>query len=576
MTLKLTVCNGQFEGVNVEVTEDTSIGRAQEAGLFLPDPQVSRNHVEVKQDGAFFWIHDMGSHNGTYVNDIRLENKRVLRNGDIIRIGNTSIEVEAPEDSSSNSSKNIKIEEDPGPITMTVERSARDLSPPTIDAITTPNAAIDVFSAPGADAPGQAPDAKLDPIIANAHRFAILFHVAKSLQESIDTDRLLAIMMDHVFKVLKADRGEIVLVNPQTEELMPVLSVDRAGKVSDTVRISRTVVKRVLNSRMAVISTDARSDSRLNQSESIIMYGMRSIMCVPMISKEKVLGIVQVVNERDFAAFGEDDLYLLTVIASLAAVSIENARLYERQKEALEDARRAHEELVKAQEELIHQEKLASVGQLATGIAHEIKNSLGPMSLVHLHKERHPDDDVLQEYANMILESHNRILSIISEVRNFSKGETQSYEKRLVPLHKLLESVVNFMKFDRDVKRAGVRLHIHEMVDANVNADRVKQVVINLVRNAVQSLPAQDGRVDVVLALEDKEAVIRVIDNGCGIEEDYLEKIWTPFFTTKDDHGMGLGLDISRMIVEEHGGRLECTSVVGKGTTMSIHLVAEE
>ncbi len=352
--------------------------------------------------------------------------------------------------------------------------------------------------------------------------------------------------------------------------------MDRQGKVGDTVNISRTVVKKVLNSRMAVISTDASSDPRLKSSDSIIMYGMRSIMCVPMISQESVIGIVQVVSEKDFAAFGEDDLYLLTVIASLAAVSIQNARLYERQKEALEDARRAHEDLVKTQAELINKEKLATVGQLASGIAHEIKNSLGPVSLVHLLRERHPDDEVLQEYTDLILESNNRILSIISEVASFTQGETRVYDRKPTSLRPLLESVVNFLKFDRDVKRAGVKLHIHEPITVDINADRIKQVIINLIRNAAQSLPENDGSINVTLDRDGEDAVIRVVDNGCGIPEENLQKIWTPFFTTKEGTGMGLGLDISRMIIEEHDGAMECSSTIGGGTIMTIRLPATD
>jgi len=295
-----------------------------------------------------------------------------------------------------------------------------------------------------------------------------------------------------------------------------------------------------------------------------------------MISQEKVIGIVQVVSEKDFAAFGEDDLYLLTVIASLAAVSIQNARLYERQKEALEDARRAHEDLVRTQAELVHQEKLATVGQLASGIAHEIKNSLGPVSLVHLLRERHPEDKVLQEYTDLILESNNRILSIISEVASFTQGEARIYERKAASLSPLLESVVKFLKFDRDVKRAGVKLHVHEPITAKINGDRIKQVIINLIRNAAQSLPEVDGSIDVTLDRDGEDAVIRVVDNGCGIPEEHLKKIWTPFFTTKEGMGMGLGLDISRMIIEEHDGAMECSSTVGSGTIMTIRLPAAD
>jgi signal transduction histidine kinase len=571
---KMTVLNGQFEGAVLELTEGFSIGRAQDCSLFLPDPQVSRKHVTFTRSEGGWWIVDNGSHNGAFVNEIRVERRRMLRDGDVVRVGGTRIEASLPDESAEGAGARIQYDEESTGLTMTVERDARSLAPPTIDALSSTEKAVDGFSFSSMEELRKAPDKSLRFVLSNARRFAILFHLARGLQGQTNLDKLLAVMMDHVFRVMRADHGDIVLVEPDSGQLVPVLSVSRDGSRSDTVRLSRTVIGKALNSRVAVISTDARSDPRLASSESIILYGMRSIMCVPMISMERVIGIVQVVNNADLAAFAEDDLYLLTVIASLAAVSIENARLYEKQKQALDELQRAHEELKKAQEDLIRSEKLATVGQLASGMAHEIKNSLGPMALVHLLKERHPEDDVLQEYAGVILESHNRILSLVNEVRNFTSQGTAAarFEMTRRPLRELLESTLNFLKFDRDVKRAAVRLQVIDELDARYAMDRMKQVIINLVRNSAQALPEQGGRIDVVLQRDEKHAVIKVIDNGHGIPVDILDQIWTPFFSTKGGSGMGLGLGISKMIVEQHEGSISCQSTDGRGTAMVIRL----
>ncbi len=571
---KLTVLNGQFEGAVLELTEGFSIGRAQECSLFLPDPQVSRKHVFFTRGDGGWWVNDNGSHNGAFVNEIRVERRRMLRDADVLRIGGTRIEVTLPDASAEAAGARIQYDEETTGLTMTVERDARSLAPPTIDALSSAEKSVDGFSFSSMEELRKAPDKSLKFVLSNARRFAILFHLARGLQGQTNLEKLLGVMMDHVFRVMRADRGDIILVEPDSGQLVPVLSVARDGSRSDTVRLSRTVIGMALNSRVAVISTDARSDPRLASSESIILYGMRSIMCVPMISMERVIGIVQVVNNADLAAFAEDDLYLLTVIASLAAVSIENARLYEKQKQALEQLQKAHEELKRTQEELIRSEKLATVGQLASGMAHEIKNSLGPMALVHLLKERHPDDDVLQEYASVILESHNRILSLVNEVRNFtSQGAAAArFEMTRRPLRELLESTINFLKFDRDVKRAAVRLQIIDELDTRYSMDRMKQVIINLVRNSAQALPEQGGRIDVVLQREEDRAVIKVVDNGHGIPAEIMDKIWTPFFSTKGGSGMGLGLGISKMIIEQHEGTISCQSTDGRGTVMSISL----
>jgi len=572
--VKLIIKNGQFEGVTIDVVPPFSIGRAQDAGLFLADAQVSRRHSLITIENDHYWVEDAGSHNGTYVNEIRVEKKRVLRNGDLLRVGSTVMEVISS--TGETGRHTICIEDEATHVTMTVERAARDLTPPALDVITT-GPQVEGFTFTSVSELRKAPDHSVSLVLSNAKRFAILFHVARALQQTNDLERLLALVMYYVFRVVKADRGDIVLQNPATGDLMPVIAVDREGNLLNTVHISRTVIGRVINSRVAVISTNAAADPRLSTAESVIMYGMKSIMCVPMVSMDKVLGVIQVTSEKNVAAFGEDDMYLLTVIASLAAVAIENSRLYEQQAQSLADLKRTNDELVKTQNELIHHEKLATVGQMASGIAHEIRNTLGPMALVHLIKERHPDDEVLQDYSALILESHNRILSIINEVKNYTTGGRANQPLAEVSRHNLkalLESVFNFLKFDRDVKKAELSLSAQDGVEAEVNLDRIKQVLINLIRNAAQALPERGGKVRVELTRSGDEACISVIDNGCGIPPENLENIWKPFFTTKKDTGMGLGLDICRMIIEQHAGRIECKSTVGEGTTMCVMLKA--
>ncbi len=568
--LRLTVTNGHFEGVTVEVSDSLAIGRSHDSGLFIPDPQVSRRHSRIFLDGDRYWVVDEGSHNGTFLNEVRTEGKRTLRHGDVVRVGNTQLAVDLTGFVGMQAA--IRMEDDAKDVALTLERSAKDLAPPSLEALASdPN--IEGFNFPSLAEIRTATDRSLSLIVANAKRFATLFHVARSLQESTDTERLLANMLDRIFKVLDADRGDIVLVHPETGEVKPILSMDRKGHLSDTVRISRTVMRRVLNSMMAVISTDAPNDPRLDSSESIIMYGMRSIMCVPLICKDKVVGLIQLVNERDFAAFSEDDLYLVTVIAALAAVSVENARLYEKQRTAIEELRKTHEDLLRTQAELLMKERMATVGQTAAGFAHEIRNSLAPMTLIHLLQEKYPEDTETQDHCQIILEAHKRIQAIVEELRNYTQGATQD-SGALLPgrLDEPLEAAIRFLGFDREVKRHKLELVLEDTPTVLLDAERIKQVVVNLVRNSAQAITAPEGRIIVRLKCVAAQAIIQVEDNGPGIFPDDLDRIWEPFFSTKPGVGMGLGLDISRKIVEQHGGRIECRSRPGQGTTMVVFL----
>jgi signal transduction histidine kinase len=549
------------------------VGRGQDSGLFIPDAQVSRKHAKVFRQGSSYWICDLGSHNGTVVNEVRTEGNQLLCDGDVVLLGSTLLSVTLDE-SGRKEMGAIRIEHDPAQLSMTVERSVAELAPPPIERIrdldSTADGRLQVISTSG-----KTTERDMALILANARRFGILFHMARSMQEATVPEKLLTNMMEYLFKVLDIDRGDVVLVGDD-QALFPVISMDRQGNYSQTVRLSRTVLSRVIDSRMAVISTDARTDPRLSASDSILMYGMRSLMCVPMISKDRLVGVVQVSNERNISAFLEEDLYLLTVFASLAAVSVENARLYERQQMALEDARRAQEELLRTQEELVQRERLASVGQMASGIAHEVRNTLGPMSLLHLIRERYPDDDVLAQYTDLMNEAHKRIITIVDEVRDFSKGQQPTLHGGLQSLRLLVDSVLRFMKYDKTVRPGSIQVEILEEASAFFHSDRMKQVLINLVRNAAQALPAEGGSICIRVSKDAEFARLEVMDNGKGIPIEDLDQIWVPFFSTKGESGTGLGLHISQVIVHQHGGRIECISEVGTGTVMTVFLPLTE
>ncbi len=571
--LKLTILNGHFDGLVVDVIDSVVVGRGQDSGLFIPDALASRRHAKVFREGSSYWICDLGSHNGTVVNEVRTEGNQLLCDGDVVLLGSTLLSVTL-EESRRKEIGAIRIEHDPAQLSMTVERSVADLAPPPIERIRDPASTADGWLQVVSTS-GKTTDRNMALILADARRFGILFHMARSMQAATVPEKLLANMMEYLFKMLDIDRGDVVLVGDE-EALFPVVSMDRDGNYSQTVRLSRTVLSRVIDSRMAVISTDARTDPRLSASDSILMYGMRSIMCVPMISKDRLVGVVQVSNERNISAFLEEDLYLLTVFASLAAVSVENARLYERQQMALEDARRAQEELLRTQEELVQRERLASVGQVASGIAHEVRNTLGPMSLLHLIRERYPDDDVLAQYTDLMNEAHKRIITIVDEVRDFSKGQQPTPHGGVQSLRLLVDSVLRFMKYDKTLRPGSIQVEIPEDVSAVFHSDRMKQVLINLLRNASQALPSEGGTICIRVSKDGDFARLEVMDDGRGIPPEDLDRIWGPFFSTKGQSGTGLGLHISRVIVHQHGGRIECISEVGTGTVMIVFLPLSE
>ena len=543
--LKLAIKTGAKAGKTVTVEDRARIGRSQDNELFLPDPQISRFHAEIRAEDDEYWIEDAGSYNGTLVNEIRVE-KRPLRDGDVILVGNTELQASLPTKKGSSTNQRLLVTQELSASQPMLVRSAEQMALPELDRVGLDNylkaAGIsDVHDiTEGEDAAQQQ-----GRLLRQAQQFAVLYDAAMSMQKNLGLDDIVDTVGEYVLQVFKVmDFVNVVLMDPETSELVPILTRNRKGITQDDIQISNTIISEVINSKRAV----------------------------PMITMERVIGLVQVTTQNKAGVFSEEDMFLLTVLASLAATAIENSRLMERQRRTIDELREAQTHLLSVQERLVEQERLASVGQLASGIAHEIRNMLGPIMLAEMIQQRYPDDNVIREYSDTILESHKRILGIVGEVRAFSSGQGPQHNPEPTILGQLVNSVVRFLRYDREVKEIPIDVTVEQDLAIDVDGDKLKQILINLIRNAVQAVEKKDGRVNIQVGCTKDRAFIQIVDNGTGISDEHLEQIWKPFFTTKEGTGTGLGLHVSKTIVERHGGTLECTSVPGKGTRMTIWL----
>lgn len=266
--------------------------------------------------------------------------------------------------------------------------------------------------------------------------------------------------------------------------------------------------------------------------------------------------------------WNNDDLKLtLRDLLEKSELERENRHLFQELKEA-------YEHLKQTQEQLVHSEKLAVVGKLTAGIAHEVRNQLTVLGYAEIIKMSVPGNEQVSQYVENILGARDRILSIVEEIRQFARNQSQSYEKETIPLSSVLDTALNIMSYDKEAKRRTIIKKIDASPTLPVNKDKLIQVVINLLRNAVQATRDED-EITVSLTQHDGQAVVQVCDTGHGIPTKHLRKIWQPFFSTKGEEGTGLGLDICKRIVEGHNGRIFCESKPGKGTTFTIELPLE-
>ena len=310
---------------------------------------------------------------------------------------------------------------------------------------------------------------------------------------------------------------------------------------------------------------------------------MHSFLGVPVVSKGKVRGNLYVTEKQGAAEFSEEDETLAITLATQAAIALENASLYE-------ELRRSYDELKQSQQLLVRQEKLASLGRLAAGLAHELNNPLSSVAGFAEALQRRVDTEevgdpaVLAEwgqYVTMIQDEVARAAAIVRRLLDFARQREPAFS--LVDLYDVVLRAVSFV--ERQASLENQRIVVVPFPDGSVvraDAQMLQQVFLNLLTNALDAIESGgEIRIDAhhrreVIEPPGEHAWLDVFvsDTGSGISPENLPRVFDPFFTTKEvGKGTGLGLAISQSIVEQHKGSIEVRSYgVGKGTVVVVSL----
>jgi signal transduction histidine kinase len=310
---------------------------------------------------------------------------------------------------------------------------------------------------------------------------------------------------------------------------------------------------------------------------------MRSFLGVPIISKGKAFGNLYLTEKEGAEEFSEADQTLAVTLATQAAIAIENANLYE----ALQ---RSYQELKRSQDLLLRQEKLASLGRLAAGVAHELNNPLHIIAgFIEALQQRSQVEELLAckafeefpTFLTMAQREVDRAASIVRRLLDFARQREPAFES--VDLGRLIAETIAFV--DRQAAVTNRRIVVEPLlrpVQVEADAQMLQQLLLNLVTNALDAVEG-GGEVRIGVKVQGRgqeregqaEIVeIAVADNGCGIPPENLPKMFDPFFTTKEvGKGTGLGLPICQSIVEQHRGTIEVKSEgIGKGTTIIVRV----
>lgn len=334
----LEVVRGPGVGWQYKLSDNqTTIGRHPDCQVVLREvARVSRQHAQIERQGEHFYLRDLRSRNGTFHNDERIdETLRLLRDGDIVRICDVEFVYRRfPAELGKQLAKTIAVPERGAFLKVVLVDDDEDAIAPwqstmSRDVVTTDS------------------DTAVRSVTSLEARMTALVEIARSLGKVLALNDVLPKVMESLLRVFRqADRGFIVLETEQGD-LEPRAYLARKHAEGDTIRISRTIVRRVMEMNKAILTRDAMQDERLGPSESIAELQIRSMMCAPLVDSEGApLGIIEVDTLDECKQFQKEDLEVLTSVAIQAGIAIDNAKMHEavlREKEMQQDLAIAHE-----------------------------------------------------------------------------------------------------------------------------------------------------------------------------------------------------------------------------------------
>jgi len=521
----IQVIRGPDKGRRFELHDGENIIGRTSGSVRIADNTVSRRHAQLIRRNGKWFLEDLGSANGTYVNGVRLTKAVSVHRGDQIRCGSTLLVFGG------------------GPTRASVDV---DENGQLIDAaiVATVPSNEDSVIIPTPEAGAQA-----------IENLRILYDLTADMASIFNVDVLLRKALQKIFEVLHADRGFIMLIDDNGELVIKASQIAE-NYTDEKVPISRTIINEVIFKEVGILSNNAMSDRRFAAGKSVHDFGIRSAICVPIKGRNRILGVIHVDCSISEQTYSTEQLRLLTAIGYQTGLAVENARLYE---------------------SVLQTERLAAVGETVASLSHHIKNILQALSagtdLVEMNLLRN-DLDSAREAWPIVQRNLERINALILNMLAFSKQREPAVEN--INVNQVLTDCLDLFTPKADELGVAVMADLEDIPAISADVSGLQQAFTNLLTNALEAVPQQTGIITLVSRYDpaNQEVVVTVTDNGEGIAEDRLEKIFVPFWSSKGHGGTGLGLAVTKKIIEEHRGRIEVDSKVGHGTTFKIALPA--
>lgn len=384
-----------------------------------------------------------------------------------------------------------------------------------------------------------------------------IYRVQHFYSNLTDIDKLIVVITEECRNACNSEAGSLLLYDNKKKELSFQVTLGPVG--SDIVKkeirlpIDRGIAGEVARTRKPIIVNDVRNDPRFFAGvDSATQFSTRNILAVPMIDRQRLVGVIEMVNKIGSDSFSHEDLRFLEILAAWAASAVVNSQLIQ---------------------EKLQAERFATIGYTITALAHHLKNILTGMltstELIEkaLSQKNYP---VVHKSWPVLKRTSLYVFEFVQDLLIFSKPRVP--QKKYCNLEDIIKETSEFFSdlfSNREIKLKVDISKVKEKVF--LDPDGILHCLTNLILNAGEIVPEKTGIIKITAKLsENNKLIITVSDNGKGIPPEQINNLFEPFFTTKGYKGTGLGLSVTKKIIEEHGGEILVSSKVDSGTQFKI------
>jgi K+-sensing histidine kinase KdpD len=376
-----------------------------------------------------------------------------------------------------------------------------------------------------------------------------LIEASRIINSTLDLDKLLGLILDAAAKSIEADRGTLYLLDPIKQELWSKV-LQGSNMVEIRLPIGKGIAGYVAQTGETINIPDAYKDARFNPDiDKRTGYRTRNVLCMPMKHKDgKIIGVFQFLNKKE-GAFRSEDEQFIDAFSAHASIAIENARLAQ---------------------EMVQSERLSAVGRMASVIIHDIKNPMGTLRVYAQVMKKKSGNEEAAHLADEMIHQVDRFVNMTQEILDFTRGVSASNFAE-VEFGDVMDGVLTFI--ESDLTKNHIQLIKNPKFKGKVMLDQDKMVRVfyNIASNARDAMP-NGGSLTVTTEQDDGYVRTEFKDTGTGMPEEVRKRIFEPFMTYGKKHGTGLGMAIVKKVIDDHRGKIEIDSVMGKGTTIRISL----